>query len=51
MKSTVVAKVAAQTADYYGDAMRALDNSAVRAQWDKVSCRHVHDACLYPFAY
>ncbi|XP_065185382.1 programmed cell death 6-interacting protein-like [Sycon ciliatum] len=35
MKAAIVTKVAAQAADYYGDAMRAMDNSAIRSQWDK----------------
>ena len=38
MKDATVAKVAAQAADFYRDACRAAQATAVKQQWDKVSC-------------
>lgn len=37
MKDGVIAKVAAQTEDYYADAMKLMQRENIRHNWEKVS--------------
>ena len=42
MKDAVIAKVAAQTEDYYADAMKMMQRESIRSCFEKVSAKLTH---------